>query len=215
MADPWLLALCVAGPVAIWVAGRSRGRRAGVAVLAVMAVFLLAKAALGIGAFSNYREARDRSGEIVLARAIEAKWASLNTWHVFDRTANHVRVWSAGSDGAHEEFVVAARAGNHAGQRLPIALHRAQFSPRARPRVRRDAASRRRAAPWCCGRTSDSVGTRRRPTRARWSQSFGPLPVTERIACALWFGGELDADGRPQLEIVKVGRFTQTRAPDE
>ena len=35
----------------------------------------------------------------------------------------------------------------------------------------------------------------------------------KRIACALWFGGELDADGRPRLEVVKVGGFTQTRAP--
>ena len=36
---------------------------------------------------------------------------------------------------------------------------------------------------------------------------------TSRIACTVWFGGELDADGRPRLEIVKVGGFTQTRAP--
>ena len=47
MADPWLLALCVAGPVALWVAGRSRERRAGVAVLAAIAVFLARKGGAG------------------------------------------------------------------------------------------------------------------------------------------------------------------------
>ena len=145
MADPWLLALCVAGPVALWVAGRSRGRRAGVAVLAVMAVFLLAKAALGILAFSSYRSASDRSAEIVLARAIEAKWASLNTWHVFDRTANRVRAWSASADGgAHEVLSWPVGPETTRRQRLAIAIDRSQFSSRARTGVCRDAASGRR-----------------------------------------------------------------------
>ena len=46
-----------------------------------------------------------------------------------------------------------------------------------------------------------------------------PEPIVQstagnrQIACAFWFGGELDADGRPQLEVVKLGGFTQTRAP--
>jgi hypothetical protein len=32
-----------------------------------------------------------------------------------------------------------------------------------------------------------------------------------RIACALWFGGQFDANGNPVREIVKIGGFTQTR----
>ena len=43
--------------------------------------------------------------------------------------------------------------------------------------------------------------------------SFSRPTGDKRIACALWFGGELDADGRPRLEVVKVGGLTQTRAP--
>ena len=213
MADPWLLLLCVCGPVALWGAGRSRGRHVGVAVLAVTAVFLLAKAALGIVAFSNYRRASDRSAEIVLARAIEAKWASLNTWNVFDRTANRVRSWSASADGgAHEvwSWPVGPDTTHASGSRSLstvrnfLRAHELGFAvtlPQGEGRI---------LVLW-----SD--------IRFCWDPTLpGALalePIVQsptgdrRIACVLWFGGELDADGRPRREVVKVGGFTQTRAP--
>jgi membrane-bound metal-dependent hydrolase YbcI (DUF457 family) len=214
MADPWLLTLCVAGPVGIWVAGRSRGRRAGIAALAVMAVFLLGKAALGIGAFWNYRDARDRSGEIVMGRVIEAQWASLTTWHVFDRTASHVRAWSADSSGAQEELS------------WPLGPETTQVSAsRSLSTVRNFLRAHDLAfavtLPQSDGRAMVLWSDIRFCSDAAAPDARTPEPIVrsasgdERIACALWFGGELDRDGRPQLEIVKVGRFTQTRAPGE
>jgi membrane-bound metal-dependent hydrolase YbcI (DUF457 family) len=212
MADPWLLALCVDGQVAIWAVGRSRGRRAGAAALAVMAAFLLAKAALGIDAFSNYRDARDRSGEIVAGRAIEAKWASLNAWHVFDRTASHVRVWRAGSDGAHEQFSWPL-----GPETTPVSTSRSLSTVRNFLRahdlgfaVTLPRSDGRTMVLWsdirfCWDPAAPEARTLEPTVRSARGQ--------ERIACALWFGGELDRDGRPQFEIVKVGRFTQTRAP--
>jgi membrane-bound metal-dependent hydrolase YbcI (DUF457 family) len=213
MADPWLLALCVAGPVARCVAGRSRGRLAGVAVLAVMAVFLLAKAALGILAFSNYRSASDRSAEIVLARATEAKWASLNTWHVFDRTVNRVRFWSSSADGgAHEvlSWAVGPETTRVSGSRSLSTVRNFLQAHELGFAVTLPQGEGRTLVLW-----SD--------IRFCWDPTLPEAPKLEpivqsatgdrRIACALWFGGELDADGRPRLEIVKVGGFTQTRAP--
>ena len=214
MADPWLLALCVVGPVGLWVAGRSRRRHAGVAVLAVMAVFLLAKAALGIHAFMNYRQASDRSAEIVLGRAIAAKWASLSTWHVFDRTASHVRAWSAGSGGAHEEFSWPLEP-----ETTPVSGSRSLST--VRNFLRAHDLGFAVTFPRGDGRTlvlwSD--------IRFCWDPTLPDArklePIVQsaagdtRIACALWFGGELDSDGRPRLEVVKIGGFTQTRAPAE
>jgi membrane-bound metal-dependent hydrolase YbcI (DUF457 family) len=212
MADPWLLTLCVCGPVAIWVAGRSRVRQSGVVVLAAIAVFFLAKATLGILAFSSYMRASDRSSEIVLARAIEAKWASLSTWHVFDRTANRVRVWSASTDGSALEvwswpvepdttLVSASR--SLSTVRNFLRAHELGFA------VTLPQGEGRTVVLWSdirfCWDTQPDVS--------------GLEPIAQsatgdrRIACALWFGGELDAEGRPLLEIVKVGGFTQTRAP--
>ncbi len=213
MADPWLFALCVSGAVGFWIRGHSPGRHAGIAVLAVMALFLLAKAALGSLALSNYRRASDQSKEIVLARAVEAKWASLNTWRVFDRTANHVRSWSAGSGGAHEVFSWAL------GPDSPPVSNSRSLST-VRNFLRAHELGFAVTLPQGEGRTlvlwSD--------IRFCWDPSVPearmPEPIVQsttgnkQIACAFWFGGELDADGRPRIEVVKIGGFTQIRAPN-
>jgi hypothetical protein len=212
MADPWLLALCASGAVGFWIWGHSPGRHAGIAVLAVMALFLLAKAALGTLAFSNYRRASDQLTETVLARAVQAKWASLDTWHVFDRTANHVRSWRAGSDGAHEAFSWPV------GPESSPVSHSRSLST-VRNFLRTHELGFAVTLPQAEGRTlvlwSD--------IRFCWDPSVPEAPKPEpivqsptgnrHIACAFWFGGELDTDGRPRLEVVKIGGFTQTRAP--
>lgn len=213
MADPWLLALCVAGPAALLVAGRSRERIAGVAALAAIAVFLLAKAALGMLAFSSYRSASDRSGEIVLARATEAKWASLNTWHVYDRTANRVRFWTASANGGAREvwsWPVGPETTRVTGSRSLSTVRNFLRAHELGFAVTLPQDEGRTLVLW-----SD--------IRFCWDPALPDAPQLEpivrtetgdrRIACALWFGGELDADGRPRQEIVKVGGFTQTRAP--
>lgn len=212
MADPWLLACCVAGPAALW-AGGSRGRSAARAVLVVMAGFLLAKAMLGSIAFSSYTNASDRSAEVVLASETQAKWASLTSWYVFDRTAQRVRVWSVGSDGSAQEVLS-----------WPVGLESAgASSSRSLSTVRNFL----RAHELGFTVTMPQDGGR---TLVLWSDirfCWDPAPpgasklepivrsTTEdrQLACSLWFGGEFDADGRARQEIVKVGGFTQTRLP--
>ena len=212
MADPWLLALCVGGALGFWIWGHSPGRHPGIAVLAVMALFLLAKAALGALAFSNYRRASDQFTEIVLARAVVAKWGSLNTWRVFDRTANDVRSWSADNEGAYEVFSWPL------GPESTLVINSRSLST-VRNILRAHELGFAVTVPQGEGRTlvlwSD--------IRFCWDPTLPDAlelePIVRaatghrRIACALWFGGELDSDGRPRLEVVKVGGFTQTRAP--
>jgi membrane-bound metal-dependent hydrolase YbcI (DUF457 family) len=213
MADPWLLALCVAGPVALRVAGRPRERLACAAVLAVMAVFLLTKATLGIRAFSSYKSASDRSVEVVLARATEAKWASLSTWHVFDRTANRVRSWNASAAGGAHEVLS-----------WPIGPETTPVSgSRSLSTVRNFLRAHDLGFAVTLPQSEGGTLVLWSDIRFCWDPTVPEAPTLEptfqtpsgdrRIACALWFGGELDADGRPRLEIVKVSGFTQTRAP--
>ena len=212
MADPWLLALSVAGAMAFWTLGRSRGYRAGVAVLALTAVFLVAKATLGLSAFSRYRSASERSGEVVLARVVEARWASLNTWHVFDRTASRLRSWTDGAAGAHEvlswpvdaESAPVARSRSLSTVRNFLRAHELGFAvtlPRGEGGT---------LVLWSDIRFCWDAAV---PDARRLEPVVQSANGHRRIACALWFGGELDADGRPRLEVVKVGGLTQTRAP--
>ena len=212
MADPWLFTLCVCGPVALWIAGRSRGRQTGAMVLAVLAVFFLVKAALGILAFSSYERASNRSGENVLARVIEAKWASLSTWHIFDRTATRVRVWSAGTDGSVLEVLswpvgpdttLVSSSRSLSTVRNFLRAHELGFA------VTLPQGEGRTVVLWSDIRFCWDA----KPDVPDLEPIVQSATGARRIACALWFGGELDAEGRPQLEMVKVGGFTQTRAP--
>jgi hypothetical protein len=177
-----------------------------------MAIFLLAKAALGILAFSNYRSASDQFADIVLARAVEAKWASLSTWHVFDRTASHVRSWSAGIDGAHEVFSWPL------GPESLLVSNSRSFST-----VRNFLRAHELVFAVTLPRGEGGTLVLWSDIRFCWDPTLPDAPKLEpiveaatgkgQIACALWFGGELDTDGRPRREVVKVGGFTQTRAP--
>jgi membrane-bound metal-dependent hydrolase YbcI (DUF457 family) len=212
MADPWLLVLSVAGAAAFWILGSSRGRRAGIAVLAVTAAFLMAKATLGILAFSDYQRASARSGEVVLARVVEARWASLTTWRVSDRTANRLRSWTTRSDGAHEVFswpveqesppIVSSR--TLSTVRNFLRAHELGFAV-ALPRGEGGTLVLWSDIRFCWDATV--------PDARRLDPVVQSPTGDKRIACTLWLGGELDADGRPRLEVVKVGGFTQTRAP--
>jgi hypothetical protein len=189
-----------------------RGRRAGAAALAVMAVFLIAKAALGSQALSAYRQASGRSAEIVLQRAIEARWGSLTTWLVFDRTASHVRAWSAGSGSAHEAFSWPL-----APETTPVTGSRS-FST-----VRNFLRAHDLGFAVALPRGDGNVLVLWSDIRFCWDPALPGARTLEpivrsaagdrQIACSLWFGGEIDRDGRARLEVVKVGGLTQTRTP--
>jgi membrane-bound metal-dependent hydrolase YbcI (DUF457 family) len=212
MADPWLLGLCAASAVAIMIGGRSRERLTGAAALAVIAVFLAAKATLGLLAYSNYQDTSDRASERVLARVVEARWSSLTTWQVFDRTANRLRFWSAGPGGAQETFswpvepdsTTVAVSRSLSTVRNFLRAHDLGFA------VTLPLDEGRILVLWsdirfCWDPTA--------PGARKLEPTFPSRTGDRRIACAVWFGGELDADGRPRLELVKIGGFTQTRAP--
>ena len=207
MADPWLLALCAAGGLCFWLFNNVR---AGQIVLAGTIVFLLAKAAAGTGAVATYRVERDRNGEPVHARAIEAQWGSLTRWRVLDRTTRHLRVWrTAAGEQAQLSFTWPLE-----NEDALIAKSRKLSTVQNFLRAHQLAFAGIVAAP---GNGSYVLWS---DIRFCWDPDAPSAPQLEpfvrshaagRIACALWFGGEFDASGNPVHEIVKIAGFTQTR----
>jgi membrane-bound metal-dependent hydrolase YbcI (DUF457 family) len=272
MADPWLLTLCVAGPVWIWIADRSqdaghadqprdaghadqssdaalagaanrpsegslrssfhesgarrskgvRGtkspgldRRTTFAILAVMAAFLLGKSVMGMLAFRNYQIARDASPVTVEARVIEARWAALNTWHVFDRAGSRLRAWRTGAGRPAQEVF-----GWTIDEDVPLIDRSRSFST-----VRNFLRAHELGFAVTIPRPGGGNWVLWSDIRFCWNPASPGAPQVqpivrsasahESIACALWFGGELDARGRPVREIVRLGRFTQARSYGE
>jgi membrane-bound metal-dependent hydrolase YbcI (DUF457 family) len=211
MADPWLLIFCASGPVAVWFWRRTPKKAAAIA-LACTAIFLAVKSVVGVRAFDGYRTARDRSPEPVDARVIEAKWASLGAWRVLDRTPSQLRAWQTTMGPAIEilswplepesETIRASRSLSTVRNFLHV--HRLGFAG---------------VFPQDDGRSRVLWSDLRfcwDPTKPN-APDLAPILQTSdgrrRLACALWFGGDLDAHGRPVREIVMIGGFTQTRAP--
>ena len=206
MADPWLLTLCVAGAV---VARFRRTRRASFLLLGAVGAFVLAKACSGAIAFQGYAAERDRMGEPVIARAIEAQWASLRDWRVIDSTATALRVWHARAGGPPQIVLTLARGEEGALVAASRRLSTVRNFLRAHELVFASVMSERRertAVLWSDVRFCWD------PDRPGAAQLEPIVRVgTRRVACALWFGGEFDASGAPIREIVKVGGFTQSR----
>jgi membrane-bound metal-dependent hydrolase YbcI (DUF457 family) len=215
MADPWLLVLCVAGAATTWMAGVRR--RGPTVALVIIGVFVLAKGVLGALAFRSYAAARDRASEPVVARVIEAEWASLSGWRVFDRTAQRLRAWHVSSSGSAElrfswpvepDTPPVAASRSLSSVRNFLHAHNLAFAiPVAGTQVPAAGVAATEVL-WSDVRFCWTVGAD--------GAALEPMAESRertRLACALWFGGELDATGRPLREIVKIGGFTQTRAP--
>ena len=213
MADPWLLCLSAAGAAAV-IARRSspRARRTASVALSITAGFLLVKTTLGVSAFRGYARARDARAERVDARVIEAKWASVTTWNVLDRTPNQLRFWRARTGQPAEEIfswplevetpmVRASR--SLSTVRNFLRAHEIAFAVEF-PREDRTLVL------WSDIRFCWSPDA---PGAPRIDPIVEARGARTRLACALWFGGELDAHGAPVREIVKIGRLTQERDP--
>jgi membrane-bound metal-dependent hydrolase YbcI (DUF457 family) len=223
MADPWLLTLCVAGPVWLWIADRSQDaghvRDADLAttfvILALISAFLLGKSALGVLAFRNYQIARNASPVTVEARVIEARWAALNTWHVFDRAGSRLRAWRTGAGRPAQEVF-----GWTIDEDVPLIDRSRSFST-----VRNFLRAHELGFAVTIPRPGGGNWVLWSDIRFCWNPASPGAPQVqpivrsasahESIACALWFGGELDARGRPVREIVRLGRFTQARSYGE
>ena len=196
MADPWPIAILLAGALTFW---RLRTRRVLVArvVLAALAAFLTVKGALLLPAL----RALDSAGAAPDA-VVEARWASLTGWNAFDRAGDAVRQWRFDASGARPQLVLSWPVTDdtplvRASRRLDtvrnfLHVHALAFA------VTQPAAGLQRAVLW-----SD--------IRFCWKPESGVEP----IACGLWVGGILEPDGRVVRQQVRVGSWVQDRpAPD-
>jgi hypothetical protein len=212
MTDPWLFCLSAAGAVAVVVNRSPRGaKRTAVIALGVATGFLLIKAALGVSAFRGYRSARDARAERVDARVIEATWASLTTWNVLDRTPRQLRFWRARAGQAAEEVLIWPLQAE-----TPVVK-----ASRSLSTVRNFLRSHELTFAAEFPRAEDRILVLWSDIRFCWNPDATGAPRVDpiveagrvRLACALWFGGELDSGGVPLREIVKIGGLTQARDP--
>jgi membrane-bound metal-dependent hydrolase YbcI (DUF457 family) len=193
MADPWLLALCIVGALAVRFT-RDPPRGAAVA-LGLIAAFVVAKGTLGLVALRTYDAATRRLGVPVVARVVEAEWAAPTTWRVSDATSAHLRVWRTSLTEA---------------PRLELAWPRAP-EPEVVTRSRSFSTVRNFLA---SHELTFFTVTGSTPATVLWSDirfCWKPDAPDAPIACGLWFGGEIGSDGQLLREIVRIGTFTQSR----
>ena len=199
MADPWLIAICVTGAVALRLGRRNMATIAG-GVLVTIGSFLAIKFALMATALPQWATAR--GPDPIVSYAVEAGWGSLTEWNVFDRTPSALRKWRVNALGENatlsfswsprpESPIVAASGALDTVQNF-MRVHELGFAL---------------SAPLEHGET-----------RVLWSDIRYCRPGTDTTAlsgsppvCALWFGGTFDRAGRPLTQIVLVGQWRQIR----
>src|SRR3954470_12059758 len=192
MGDPWLVAIFVAGLVAVW-PGRQRRQNVAVFGPGTAIAFLCFKAVL------LDRAKRRAHLDAASPRAAEARWGSLTEWDVYDRTPTDVRAWRISSGGAaailrlsepvfpESSLVTASRSLDTVSNFLRA--HEFGFAVQS---VETDGNTAVRwSDPSYCWRTADAGAA---------------------IECALWFGGVLGPNGRFVTQEVTVGTRKQTRA---
>jgi membrane-bound metal-dependent hydrolase YbcI (DUF457 family) len=197
MADPWFIAICVVGLLALW-PGRRPLRLVSRAIIGASIVFLGVKGALLARALHSSRiDAR--------LPALEAHWGSLTDWSAFERTDSSVRAWTISGAGA------------------PAALTMSRVLAPDTPLVR---ASRSLEAVRNFLSVHDFAFPIERPvddgrTAVLWSDlrycwPSEPLdaPVVRAdgsTSCGVWAGGEFGAGGHPLRQVVKIGSVVQAR----
>lgn len=195
MGDPWLIALLATAVSAMWV-GRRQLPRVAPGVMLAVAICFGAKSALHAGA----RRAAERTddGGLSAPHVYEARWGSWTEWSLFERRPDVLRAWIISGWSGRRSLVLSwptepAPALASASQTLDTVrnfrrVHELTFA------VARPANDGQQAVLW-----SDVRYCR---------QSVPGRGVPE---CALWFGGTFSADGRPLMQVVEVGAWTQTR----
>ena len=190
MADPWLIAICAPGAGGLSVLRRRTFAVAG-AVVAAISMFLALKAALMAIAVPQW--VRQQAPTTVVHHASKRRGALSRSG-----TSSTAR-----------------RTPSESGASMLSAMPTLSFSYRCTDSPLVDASRsldtvrifsgctiwdsrlRRRAKkkPQCCGLTSAIVAAEHQ----------------RAIECGLWFGGTFDRDGRPLMQIVRVGDWLQTR----
>lgn len=198
MADPWLVTICIAGALTLWVRRRKMAKTA-LGVVLVIAAFLALKGALMIIALSHWNTAR--GSEPIISHAVEAEWGSLTEWNVFDRTSHALRRWGVNASNKNstllfslalppDSSIVAASMSLDTVRNF-LSVHQLGFAV--------------------------VMPLENGTTRVLWSDvrycwpSTATVKAAAPLDCALWFGGILDGERRPVMQIVRVGRWLQTR----
>lgn len=210
MADPWLAALLVAGLPALWMT-RWPQRRVALTLLALTGLFLAIKAGLAIAAVRAYSADVGKPAPTVFQ--VQATWAAIREWDIFDRTPSQLRAWHVTAGAGSREL------------RLTWPL-RAESANVIRSRrtsvVRNFLRAHDLVFAVTVPRDDDGELVFWSDIRFCWnaaiagSPQLGPIVEADghRIGCGLWFGAEIDGEGRIVRQIVRIGSFTQTRAPD-
>ena len=215
MADPWLAALLIAG-VAVTMLARGRSRRAATIGMSLCVMFLAAKTVLATRAVAAYRETAGTAHVAPDASMVEARWARLTEWHVFDRADGRLRQWLASGASRQARLVLSWPAAADgptitASRSLSVvrnflAVHHFSFAARL-PRP-----GGRELVLWSdirfCWNPDGSGAPRVEPV-------IGEGDSGARLSCALWFGAEFDRDGTPIQQFVQIGRLIQTRGVTE
>ena len=208
MADPWLVGICVAGAIALWV-GRRRMAAIARGILLTIGAFLALKGALMSTALPHWTKAR--GPDPIVSHAVEARWASLTEWNVFDRTPDALREWRVNALGdtatlvfsvplRPESPIVAASRSLDTIQHF-LRVHQLGFAASA-PLENGGTQVLWSDIRYCWPGTNTTMPT---PTTMLTPSTESPLE------CALWFGGIFGRDGRPVTQIVHVGTWRQIR----
>jgi membrane-bound metal-dependent hydrolase YbcI (DUF457 family) len=202
MADPWLMAVCITGAVALWI-GRSSITPIAMGTVTMMGIVLALKVALLAMAVPQWKSATSSDG--VVSHVVEAVWGSLTEWDICDRTPHALRKWrvNAFANAATLSFSVALESESpivQASKSLDtvknfLRVHQLGFATTA---------------------PTGKGGTRVLWSDIRycWSGIDAAMARTSsglRVGCALWFGGTFDREGRPLMQIVHVGQWLQSR----
>jgi membrane-bound metal-dependent hydrolase YbcI (DUF457 family) len=216
MADPLAIAAMLVGAAMLW--GWPRRPRAAATValsllLAVAAVKLVTRT-LAVAAYVTYAAG---TGTIPQEAAVEAAWGSWRDWFVYDRLPDDtVRAFAV--DGWSK--TVRLRFTHDAGRQRAFALESlAQFATArnfapAHPFafVTRRQAEDGTVVFWSDARFCWTAAEHPDPQEGVPHQDV--RPARGPLRCALWFGGSLDAQGRPIEALVWLGGHLQRRSPD-
>jgi membrane-bound metal-dependent hydrolase YbcI (DUF457 family) len=228
MADPWTIAIVLAGACAMWMQRQQLAHGARLAI-AALGVFLMVKAVLLAATLSTLDRGADGGGTGGAGisdagspeQVVEARWASFTEWFVFDRRGSQLRQRLISLLPTAENSTT--RQGEP-GQRnaRDIRVHEPKLimaidlpvddelthSSKSLQSVRNFLAVHHLVFPV---ERTESDGTRSvlwSDIRFCWRSGDDVLP-----SCALWFGGTFDGDGRPVRQTVHVGSWIQQRAP--
>ena len=192
MADPWLIAACVAGLLCVW-PGKVAMRTAARLVVAAISLFLVFKGVMLAAALLNTTAPRTAPSALV------ARWGSFTKWTVYGRSADAVHATTFTSSGAPPVLVMSEAVESDSPFVAPS---------RSLDTVRNFLAVHEFAFPVVLTGEADHV-------TVLWSdlRYCSPVRPPGPIRCSIWAGGVFDRSGRAVSQEVRVGGLVQRRRP--